>query len=180
MTAIDSNNKKKFGMYYERLSDRPRLMKHVLVCHASHVPVDNQFKTRKAKPKILVCEKESHDKAAVNVTIHSSETQSRMLEKMFMEKFEEIKDEPYEITFPVLRASQPGGRVFKTHQLGVAARSCVFMSRDTFNLKDPNSPAPAYNCYYDKHLQHFFMRPHLVKKLVSHGNFAQVLEHLKC
>jgi len=176
MTAIDTSNKhpkQKFGMYHERLSDRPRLMKHVLVCHASHVPVDNQFKTRKAKPKILVeNQSQSQGQAVVNQTLHSRETQRRMLEKRFMEKFEGIKDEPNELKFPVLRASQPGGRVFKTHQLGVVART-MFMVRDPFNLKDPNSPAPAYSCYYDKHLQHFFMKPHLVKKLVSKGVIAE-------
>ena len=68
----------------------------------------------------------------------------------------------------VLRASHPGGRVFRTQQLGEIKKKNSHQ-RHPFDLKNPNGPAPKYSCYYDKHLRNFFEKPGIRKKLIEQG-----------
>ena len=44
LASCEDRHRSKLEMYCQRLSERPRLLKHVLVCSASNVPDDNQYK----------------------------------------------------------------------------------------------------------------------------------------
>jgi len=177
-TPTTNGPRAKFGMYRQHLSERPRLLKHVLVSSASDIPDDNQFKSRKAKHvRRSICFEVPPGSSAVaagsaGMAVPSAkkgnDTVRDALEQEFMERFIGIEGAPEELKFPVLRASHPGGRVFRTQALGTLNRGHPHQ-RHPFNLTDPNAPPPEYSCYYDKHLKHFFHKPSIIKKLIEQG-----------
>lgn len=168
LASCEDRHRSKLEMYCQRLSERPRLLKHVLVCSASNVPDDNQFKSRPVKKKtargisgqgIVKPHKKGENR---------SETVRLSLEHVFMKRLLAIEDASEDVKFPVLRASHPGGRVFRTQQLGVINKQNT-NQRHPFDLKNPNAPATKYSCYYDKHLRNFFAEPGIRKKLIEQG-----------
>ena len=166
----------KFGMYRQQLSQRPRLLKKVLVSSASDIPDDNQFKSRKARPvRRSICFDYTDSAATVpgnsSLALQSAkksenDTVRDALEQEFMERFISIEKHPEEVKFPVLRASHPGGRIFRTQELGERNRN-ITDRRHPFTLSPDTGPPPEYSCYYDKHLKHFFANPAIRKKLVE-------------
>lgn len=174
LASCEDRHRSKLGMYCQRLSERPRLLKQVLVSSASNVPDDNQFKSRPVKKKLCSSGSPTREFSAQRIVEQhkegddQSETVRLFLEQEFMKRLMAIDDAPEEVKFPVLRASHPGGRVFRTQQLGVINKQNTHQ-RHPFDLKNPNAPAPKYSCYYDKHLRNFFEKPGIRKKLIEQG-----------
>ena len=85
----------------------------------------------------------------------------------------------YSIMIQVLRTSNPGGKVFKTFQIGPETYEDYELSEEQkkekkklirrhlhYKVKVPPAPTDEYNCYYDKYLQDFF-RPHGKRKVLK-------------
>ncbi|KAL5249138.1 hypothetical protein ACHWQZ_G018097 [Mnemiopsis leidyi] len=172
LASCEDRHRSKLGMYCQRPSERPRLLKHVLVSSASNIPDDNQFKSRPVKKKL--CSTGSPAREGVVKLKRNkkgdcqSDTVRLLLEQEFMKRLIVLEDAPEDVKFPVLRASHPGGRVFRTQQLGEIKKKNSHQ-RHPFDLKNPNGPAPKYSCYYDKHLRNFFEKPGIRKKLIEQG-----------
>lgn len=168
----DANCRSKLSMYCQRLSERPRILKHVLVSSANHIPYSNHVTKSKCSlgsptkglPEFL-------DDAAKK---GRHETLTDVLEHEFMESLAmTLENSPNDTKHPILRASHPGGQVFKTQKLGAVVRPSHEHNRKPFDLTKPNAPANRYSCYYDKHLNLFFSKPIIRQKLVEQGIISE-------
>lgn len=166
----DAARRSKLGMYCQRLSERPRIIKHVLVSSPIHIP------DSKHKPKSK-CSPGSPTKGLPEFIDDAAkkgrhETLTGVLEHEFMETLAmTLENSPDDTKHPILRASHPGGQVFKTKKLGAVVRPSH--DHKPFDLTKPNAPANRYSCYYDKHLNMFFSKPVIRQKLIEQGIISE-------